>query len=222
MRWVASLVAELHRILMRGGVFLYPRDTKDPNRNGRVRLLYEANPVGFIVEQAGGRASTGYLRILDVPPEALHQRIGLISRLGKRSRAHRAVPPRPQRARLRRAAVRRSRPVPRQRLAGRAHVRPASDHRHHRILRRRHHVGDAHLRADLPPRGRQCGVRRGRQFPPPRPRRDAPEDGRGGRARQPQFQPFRARGKPVRGTRGAVPRLRRRGRGPYAQVPARR
>ncbi|MBI3370676.1 MAG: class 1 fructose-bisphosphatase [Betaproteobacteria bacterium] len=78
MRWVASLVAELHRILMRGGVFLYPRDTRDPGRNGRLRLLYEANPVGFIVEQAGGRASTGYQRILDVPPEALHQRVGLI------------------------------------------------------------------------------------------------------------------------------------------------
>jgi fructose-1,6-bisphosphatase I/sedoheptulose-1,7-bisphosphatase len=78
MRWVASLVAELHRILMRGGVFLYPRDTKDPNRTGRLRLLYEANPVGFIVEQAGGRASTGYQRILEVRPEALHQRIGLI------------------------------------------------------------------------------------------------------------------------------------------------
>jgi fructose-1,6-bisphosphatase I/sedoheptulose-1,7-bisphosphatase len=78
MRWVASLVAELHRILMRGGVFLYPRDTKEVNKNGRVRLLYEANPVGFLVEQAGGRASTGYQRILDVAPEALHQRIGLI------------------------------------------------------------------------------------------------------------------------------------------------
>jgi fructose-1,6-bisphosphatase I / sedoheptulose-1,7-bisphosphatase len=78
MRWIASLVAETHRILMRGGVFLYPRDTKEVNKNGRVRLLYEANPVGFLVEQAGGRASTGYQRILDFAPEALHQRIGLI------------------------------------------------------------------------------------------------------------------------------------------------
>jgi fructose-1,6-bisphosphatase I / sedoheptulose-1,7-bisphosphatase len=78
MRWIASLVAETHRILMRGGVFLYPRDTKDPAKPGRLRLLYEASPVSFIVEQAGGRASTGRERMLDVRPEALHQRIGFI------------------------------------------------------------------------------------------------------------------------------------------------
>jgi fructose-1,6-bisphosphatase I/sedoheptulose-1,7-bisphosphatase len=78
MRWIASLVAELHRILMRGGVFLYPRDTKDPGKPGRLRLLYEANPAGFIVEQAGGAASSGRERILEVAPAALHQRIGLI------------------------------------------------------------------------------------------------------------------------------------------------
>jgi fructose-1,6-bisphosphatase I/sedoheptulose-1,7-bisphosphatase len=78
MRWIASLVAETHRILMRGGVFLYPRDTKDPAKPGRLRLLYETNPVAFIVEQAGGRASTGRERMLDVRPEALHQRIGFI------------------------------------------------------------------------------------------------------------------------------------------------
>src|SRR5262249_4581322 len=59
MRWIASLVAETHRILMRGGVFLYPRDTRDPLRPGRLRLLYEANPVAMLIEQAGGRASTG-------------------------------------------------------------------------------------------------------------------------------------------------------------------
>jgi len=78
MRWVASLVAELHRILMRGGVFMYPRDTKDPARPGRLRLLYEANPAGLIVEQAGGAASSGRERILDAEPATLHQRIGLI------------------------------------------------------------------------------------------------------------------------------------------------
>ena len=78
MRWVASLVAEVHRILMRGGVFLYPRDAKDPAKAGRLRLLYEANPVSFIVEQAGGRASTGRERVLDVIPGDLHQRIGFI------------------------------------------------------------------------------------------------------------------------------------------------
>lgn len=78
MRWIASLVAEAHRILMRGGVFLYPRDTKDPAKAGRLRLLYEANPIGLIVEQAGGRASTGRQPILDVQPSKLHQRIGFV------------------------------------------------------------------------------------------------------------------------------------------------
>ena len=78
MRWVASLVAETHRILTRGGVFLYPRDSKDPARLGRLRLLYEANPVAFLVEQAGGRASTGRARVLDVVPADVHERVALI------------------------------------------------------------------------------------------------------------------------------------------------
>ena len=78
MRWIASLVAEAHRILMRGGVFMYPRDRKDLEKPGRLRLLYEANPIGFVVEQAGGRASTGYQPILEVKPESLHQRIGFV------------------------------------------------------------------------------------------------------------------------------------------------
>ena len=78
MRWIASMVAEAHRILMRGGVFLYPRDTKDPSRAGRLRLLYEANPIGFLMEQAGGRASTGRQPMLGVQPSSLHQRIGLV------------------------------------------------------------------------------------------------------------------------------------------------
>ncbi len=78
MRWIASMVAEAHRILMRGGVFMYPRDSKDTNKPGRLRLLYEANPVGFIMEQAGGRASTGRQPMLDVQPTSLHQRIGLV------------------------------------------------------------------------------------------------------------------------------------------------
>jgi len=77
-RWIASMVAEAHRILMRGGVFLYPRDTKDPARPGRLRLLYEANPIGFIMEQAGARASTGREPMLTVAPSSLHQRIGLV------------------------------------------------------------------------------------------------------------------------------------------------
>ncbi|EON24468.1 inositol phosphatase/fructose-16-bisphosphatase [Nocardioides sp. CF8] len=78
MRWVASLVAETHRILTRGGVFLYPRDSKDPSKAGRLRLLYEANPIAMLIEQAGGRATTGYDRVLDVQPTDLHQRIGFI------------------------------------------------------------------------------------------------------------------------------------------------
>ncbi|MBA4340689.1 MAG: class 1 fructose-bisphosphatase [Methylibium sp.] len=78
MRWIASMVAEAHRILMRGGVFMYPRDTKDPSKPGRLRLLYEANPIGFIIEQAGGRASTGRQPVLGVTPSSLHQRIGLV------------------------------------------------------------------------------------------------------------------------------------------------
>ncbi len=78
MRWIASMVAEAHRILMRGGVFLYPRDTKDPSKPGRLRLLYEANPIGFLMEQAGGRASTGRQPVLGVAPDGLHQRIGLV------------------------------------------------------------------------------------------------------------------------------------------------
>ena len=78
MRWIASLVAEAHRVLMRGGVFLYPRDTKDAAKPGRLRLLYEANPIGLLMEQAGGRASTGRQPVLGVKPSALHQRIGFV------------------------------------------------------------------------------------------------------------------------------------------------
>ncbi|WP_058616687.1 class 1 fructose-bisphosphatase [Tepidimonas taiwanensis] len=78
MRWIASMVAEAHRIFMRGGVFLYPRDTKDPSKPGRLRLLYEANPIGYLMEQAGGRASTGREPMLQVQPTSLHQRIGLV------------------------------------------------------------------------------------------------------------------------------------------------
>ncbi|HYL71369.1 MAG TPA: class 1 fructose-bisphosphatase [Candidatus Dormibacteraeota bacterium] len=78
MRWIASLVAETHRILMRGGVFMYPRDRKDPSKPGRLRLLYEANPIAFIIEQAGGRASTGHGPLLEVTPHSLHQRIGFV------------------------------------------------------------------------------------------------------------------------------------------------
>ncbi len=78
MRWIASLVAEVHRILIRGGLFMYPKDFRDPAKPGRLRLLYEANPMAMIVEQAGGAASTGRGRILDLEPAELHQRVPLI------------------------------------------------------------------------------------------------------------------------------------------------
>ncbi|MEP7042764.1 MAG: class 1 fructose-bisphosphatase [Dokdonella sp.] len=78
MRWIASLVAETHRILMRGGVFMYPRDNKTPDVPGRLRLTYECNPISLLIEQAGGCASTGYKRMLDVQPEKLHQKIGFV------------------------------------------------------------------------------------------------------------------------------------------------
>jgi fructose-1,6-bisphosphatase len=78
MRWIASLVAEVHRILMRGGLFMYPKDTRDPGRPGRLRLLYEASPMAMLIEQAGGRATTGRARLLDIAPDALHQRVPVI------------------------------------------------------------------------------------------------------------------------------------------------
>ena len=87
MRWIASMVAEVHRILMRGGVFLYPRDSKPPGRPGRLRLMYEANPMAWLVEQAGGAASTGSGRLLDVTPRDLHQRVPVI--LGSRDEVER-------------------------------------------------------------------------------------------------------------------------------------
>ncbi len=78
MRWIASLVAETYRILNRGGVFLYPKDSKEPGKPGRLRLLYECNPVAFLVEQAGGRASTGRERVMELQPTGLHERVPMI------------------------------------------------------------------------------------------------------------------------------------------------
>jgi len=78
MRWVASMVADVHRILCRGGIFMYPLDSKTRAQGGKLRLMYEANPMAFIVEQAGGAATTGRTRILDIQPEKLHQRVPVI------------------------------------------------------------------------------------------------------------------------------------------------
>jgi fructose-1,6-bisphosphatase I len=78
MRWIASLVAECHRILVRGGVFLYPRDARKGYGRGRIRLVYEANPIAFLIEQAGGKAFDGVMPILDIVPKTVHQRTPLI------------------------------------------------------------------------------------------------------------------------------------------------
>ena len=82
MRWVASMVADVYRVLSRGGVFMYPKDRKDPSKPGKLRLMYEANPMSMIVEQAAGAASTGRRRILEIEPETLHQRVPVV--LGSR------------------------------------------------------------------------------------------------------------------------------------------
>lgn len=78
MRWVASMVADIHRILMRGGIYLYPKDSKDHTKAGRLRLMYEANPMAMLVEQAGGFASTGRMRILEIEPADVHQRVPVV------------------------------------------------------------------------------------------------------------------------------------------------
>lgn len=78
MRWVASMVADVHRILMRGGIFLYPWDQREPDKPGKLRLMYEANPMAFLVEQAGGRATNGRERILDIVPTKLHERVSVM------------------------------------------------------------------------------------------------------------------------------------------------
>ncbi len=78
MRWIASMAAEAHRILVRGGVYAYPGDAREGYRRGRLRLVYEANPIAFLMEQAGGAASTGRERVLDRPPRMLHERVPLI------------------------------------------------------------------------------------------------------------------------------------------------
>jgi len=75
MRWIASMVADVHRILHRGGIFMYPADKREPDKAGKLRLMYEANPMSMIVEQAGGASTDGKQRMLDVQPTALHQRV---------------------------------------------------------------------------------------------------------------------------------------------------
>jgi fructose-1,6-bisphosphatase I len=91
MRWVGAMIADVHRVLSRGGIFLYPIDRKMRAKGvgGKLRLMYEANPMSFIVEQAGGLASTGTQRILDIQPASLHQRCSVI--LGSRNEVERVI-----------------------------------------------------------------------------------------------------------------------------------
>lgn len=89
MRWVASMVAEVYRVLTRGGIFMYPLDTRDPSKPGKLRLMYEANPMAFIVEQAGGVCSTGRERMMDVTPTDIHQRVPVI--LGSKNEVDRLI-----------------------------------------------------------------------------------------------------------------------------------
>ncbi len=89
MRWVASMVADVHRILTRGGIFMYPWDKREPEKAGKLRLMYEANPMSWLVEQAGGAATNGRQRILDIAPDKLHQRVSVI--LGSKNEVERVT-----------------------------------------------------------------------------------------------------------------------------------
>ena len=178
MRWIASLVAETHRILMRGGVFLYPRDTKDLTKAGRLRLLYEANPIGIASSsRPAGRASTGREPILGVVPDSLHQRIGFVfgarSEVERIERYHRDH----DEFEYERAAVR-------QRAACSRASEP-SDHRNLDHVRTTSRSSPSPVHR-APARPRSCGpssrssaaravnaaLRRRRQLPPLRPQRD--------------------------------------------------
>lgn len=89
MRWIASMVTDVHRILTRGGVFMYPWDKREPEKPGKLRLMYEANPMAWLVEQAGGAATNGRERILDIQPQKLHERVSVI--LGSRNEVERVT-----------------------------------------------------------------------------------------------------------------------------------
>lgn len=89
MRWVASMVADVHRVLTRGGIFMYPIDEKCRAKGGKLRLMYEANPMALLVEQAGGAATDGRSRILDLQPAKLHQRVAVI--LGSKNEVERVT-----------------------------------------------------------------------------------------------------------------------------------
>ena len=89
MRWIASMVADVHRILTRGGIFMYPWDKREPEKPGKLRLMYEANPMSWLVEQAGGAATNGHQRIMDLQPTKLHERVSVI--LGSKNEVERVT-----------------------------------------------------------------------------------------------------------------------------------
>ena len=89
MRWIASMVADVHRVMTRGGTFMYPRDAREPDKPGKLRLMYEANPMSLLVEQAGGAATNGHQRILDIQPEMLHERVAVF--LGSKTEVDRVT-----------------------------------------------------------------------------------------------------------------------------------
>ena len=89
MRWVASMVADVHRILTRGGIFMYPWDAREPTKPGKLRLMYEANPMGFLIEQAGGAATNALQRVMDIQPRALHERVSVV--LGSKNEVDRVT-----------------------------------------------------------------------------------------------------------------------------------
>ena len=89
MRWIASMVADVHRILTRGGIFMYPWDAREPNKAGKLRLMYEANPMSMLIEQAGGASTNGQQRILDIQPDTLHQRVSVM--LGSKNEVERVT-----------------------------------------------------------------------------------------------------------------------------------
>ena len=89
MRWIASMVADVHRILTRGGIFMYPWDKREPQKAGKLRLMYEANPMSWLIEQAGGASTNGHTRILDLQPTQLHERVSVI--LGSRNEVERVT-----------------------------------------------------------------------------------------------------------------------------------
>ena len=196
MRWIASLVAEAYRILIRGGVFLYPGDQRPGYGQGRLRLVYEANPIAMLIEQAGGaRHRHGRAASSTSSRAACTSACRWCSARPGKSSASPATTPTPADRRAR-AAVRQSRPVPRLREPD--HVGQASHHLDHRLVRRGHHLGQAHLRADLPPREGRGRLHRGRRLPPLRPRRHEGQGRRGGAEGQPELHPFPRRGQRAR------------------------